>query len=61
MEADLKAVEGRVKDRGSMNEAEKQKMIMQISAVQTELKQTLDARYFQGFFLYRVLRITHEM
>ena len=43
-DTDLKALETSTKELASMGDAEKQKIIMQISSVQTELKRTMDER-----------------
>ena len=44
-DADLKDLESTTKELAVMSDAEKQGIIMQISAVQTELKRTMDDRY----------------
>ena len=43
-DADLKALEATTKELANMSAAEKQRIIVQISAVQTELKTTMDER-----------------
>ena len=37
--------EARAREQASLGNAEKQKIIMQISAVQTDIRRTLDERY----------------
>ncbi len=44
-DADLKALEATTKELATMSDAEKQRIIVQISAVQTDLKRTMDERY----------------
>ena len=41
---EMKGMEARMREGSGMNDAEKKSIVMQISAVQTELKQSLDAR-----------------
>ena len=43
-DADLKDLESTTKELAVMSDAEKQRIIVQISAVQTELKRTMDER-----------------
>ena len=43
-EADLKEVESKTKEMSVMSDAEKQRIVVQISSVQTELKRTMDER-----------------
>ena len=43
-DADLKELETTTKELAVMSDAEKQRIIVQISAVQTELKRTMDER-----------------
>ena len=43
-EKDLKALDSAYREQGKMGDAEKQKIVMQISAVQTELRNSLDSR-----------------
>ncbi len=43
-EADLKELETMTKEMAEMSNAEKQRIIVQISSVQTELKRTMDER-----------------
>ena len=43
-EADLKQLEAKTKELANMSSAEKQKIVMQISSVQTELQQVIDSR-----------------
>ena len=43
--ADFKDLETTTKELAVMSDAEKQRIIVQISAVQTELKRTMDERY----------------
>ena len=44
-EKDLKDVAATTKEMSSMSDSEKQRIIVQISAVQTELHSALDSRY----------------
>lgn len=43
-DTDLKELEAATKELASMSNAEKQRIVMQISSVQTELKRTMDER-----------------
>ncbi len=44
MGKEMRAVEGKAREGAGWSEAEKRRIVMQISAVQTELKQSLEAR-----------------
>ena len=43
-DTDLKELEAATKELATMSNAEKQRIVMQISSVQTELKRTMDER-----------------
>ena len=43
-DADFKELEATTKELANMSDAEKQRIVVQISAVQTELKRTMDER-----------------
>ena len=45
-EADLRELATTTRELANMSDAEKQRIIVQISSVQTDLKRTMDERYF---------------
>ena len=61
-DADLRELANTTRELANMSDAEKQRIIVQISAVQTELKRTMDERYVMfGMILRIIIILTHHV